>query len=84
MKTKNRITITEYAVNGINDYGDISFVDTYPNKKEALVAAYQLIQDPDYACVEVEKHIMKRPAHLFGEPDIHQTICHLATTNIGG
>jgi hypothetical protein len=67
------ITVTEYEVRDIDEYGDAQDVNHYENKREAIDAAKKALTAGTKA-VAVEKHISRRPAFLFAEPDTFTTI----------
>ena len=67
------ITVTEYEVRHIDEYGDAQDVNHYENKRAAMDAAKKSL-DAGYKAVVVEKHISRRPAFLFAEPDTFTTV----------
>lgn len=67
------ITVTEYEVRDIDEYGDAQDVNHYGSKREAMEAANKSLATGSKA-VAVEKHISRRPAFLFDEPDTFTTI----------
>jgi hypothetical protein len=66
------ITMTEYEVREIDEFGDCQSVDHYPSKREALEAGKQALLASK--AVAIEKHTSRRPVHLFNEPDRFTTI----------
>ena len=64
----NVVTIAEYEVRDIDEFGDAQNVDHYPSKALALLAARQSIAAGSKA-VAVELHVSKRPAFLFKNPN---------------
>lgn len=61
------VTITEYEVRDIDEFGDAQNVDHYSSKVEAMAAA-KLLMDTGSKAVAVELHVSKRPSFLFKEP----------------
>ena len=72
-KDGNRIISTEYEVRDIDEYGDAQDVNHYGCNREAMDAAKKSIAAGSKA-VAVEKHIARRPAFLFPEPDTFTTL----------
>jgi hypothetical protein len=72
-KDGNRIVSTEYEVRYIDAYGDSQDIEHYGRKREAMEAAQRPVGDPIRATV-VERHISKRPARLYDQPDVFTTI----------
>lgn len=72
MKTTDKHLI-EYEVRWLDEYGDAQIVDHYPTKKEALSVARGRFPQGIKA-VAVEKHVSKRPAYMYGMPDVFTTI----------
>jgi hypothetical protein len=78
MKIKNykdgcRSSLTEYEVREIDQYGDCQDIDHHDTQAEAMQRAKAKIAAGVLA-VAVERHISRRPAHMFGEPDTFTTL----------
>lgn len=64
------ITVTEYEVRDIDEYGDAQDVNHFDSKCEAMDATRRFMADGVKAVV-VQKHISRRPTFLFAEPDTY-------------
>lgn len=69
-KDGNRVTMTEWEVRTLDQYGDALDVTHWPN--EAMARAY-VVTLASSAWV-IEKHTSRRPAHLFANPDVYVTV----------
>ncbi len=66
LKGGYRVIITEFEVRELDEFGDSQDVNHFESKVEAIIYARSLTEAK---AVVVEKHVSKRPAHLFEEPD---------------
>lgn len=73
-KDGNRLVVTEYETRTIDQYGDVENVCHWASKAEAIAYARKLVDDSSALAVVVEKHISRRPAFLFNEPDTYRTV----------
>lgn len=77
LKDKNRMISTEYEVREINADGDAIDVNHYDTLEEAKIYANSLMQTHGAIAVVIEKHISKRPAHMFADPDVYESVLTL-------
>ncbi len=73
-KNGNRSVATEFEVRLIDGNGDCIDVNHYDEENEALTIASLLSSRIITGAVVVEKHISRRPHHLYREPDSYITI----------
>lgn len=72
-KDKNRMTITQYEVREIDEYGDALHVNLFDSESKALDEARKLLANGVIA-VAIEKHVSKYPAFRFSDPETFTTI----------
>lgn len=70
------IVSTEFEVRTIDTFGDVENVDHFDSRVLALAAARATLARGAVAVV-VEKHIRRRPAFLFDEPETYRTVATL-------
>ena len=73
------ITVTEYEVRNLDEFGDAQDVIHFPSKAEALDCAARFVANGASAAV-VEKHTSRRPACLFADPDTFAVVAALGNT----
>lgn len=73
-KDKNRCTISEYEVRPLDHHGDAQDVYRFDTKDEAVAECKRLVDSGESPAAVVEKHVSKRPAHLFDNSDTYTVI----------
>jgi hypothetical protein len=73
-KDNSRVTITEYDVREIDEYGDCQDVNSYPTLEDAKRAVVGIDMTGEIRAAVIEKHISKRPAYLYSNPDTYKTV----------
>jgi hypothetical protein len=71
-KDGNRCTTIEWEVREIDQYGDAQDINHFESFEEAKPFADDLTKR--VPAVVIERHVSKRPAHLFGDPDTYSTV----------
>jgi len=71
------ITIREYEVRDIDEFGDAQDINHYGSKAEAMAAAARLLSDGAAKAIVVELHTSKRPAFLFKNPTTYKRIAEM-------
>ena len=72
-----RIAITEYEIRSIDRWGDAQNVDHCETKVEALKTLAKFEPSGDIVAMVIEKHVSRRPSHMFDEPDTYTKIANV-------